>query len=155
MPVAAPAPAPNWRTVVQGLDDARAAAFAHGDAGQLAAIYAPGSPALVRDLAALRALQASRSRAPRLRFEVLEARVIFERGDRVELEVVDRLGPYEVRDARGRMREARKGRGVQRWELTLLRDGSEWRVLEVARATSDQAATMSRAAASRSGRAKE
>ena len=154
------APAPDWRAVVQGLDDARARAFVQGDARPLEAVYAPGSPALAHDLALLHALQGSRSRASGLRFEVLEARRTSGRADRVELQVVDRLLPYHVLDGRGRVREAREGRGVQHWDLTLQRIGGEWRVLEVTRRRDGasepggQPATTARAAESRSGRVK-
>jgi eukaryotic-like serine/threonine-protein kinase len=125
------AAAGHWRSVLAALDARRASAFATVSAGQLATVYAAGSPALRRDRARLDDLAAAGLRVDKLRLRPRSVRVVISSSTRVVLDVVDALDSYDVRTARGALVEARPGRGAAAWRVTLVREGSAWRVYDV------------------------
>jgi hypothetical protein len=125
--------ATRWTEVLAGLDSARAAAFAAADPAGLRGVYAPGSPALRRDAAALRGLRAAGLAAADLRLVPLTVRVAQVRRDRVVLDVEDRMASYRLLRADGSVAAARPGRGRARWSMVLVPGGQGWRVYDVRR----------------------
>jgi hypothetical protein len=125
--------AARWTEVLAGLDSARAAAFAAADPAGLRGVYAPGSPALRRDAAALHGLRAAGLAAADLRLVPMRVRVAQVRRDRVVLDVVDRMAGYRLLRADGSVAAARPGRGRARWSMVLVRGAQGWRVYDVRR----------------------
>ena len=135
-PGARPAPAPHWSQVMAGLDRQRSIAFARGDARQLTAVYAAGAPAGVRDRGALRRLTVAGLHADGLRLRTIEVRdgdQSRSSGRAVTLRVTDLLESYRVVDKHGALVREAPGRGRTSWVVTLRREGSRWRVYDVAR----------------------
>jgi hypothetical protein len=126
-----PALSGRWRSVLVALDGRRAAAFATGKVDALVAVYAAGSPALRRDQRQLHELSSAGLHIERLRLRPSSVRVTTTSDSRVVLTVVDVLEPYDIRTARGALVASRPGRGPTRWQVTLARDGGEWRVDDV------------------------
>jgi hypothetical protein len=122
----------GWRSVLAALDARRASAFAVVSPGRLATVYAAGSPALRRDRARLADLAAAGLHVERLRLRPRSVRLVTRSSARVVLDVVDALDPYDVRTARGALVDARPGRGAGTWRVTLVLEGSGWRVYDVA-----------------------
>jgi eukaryotic-like serine/threonine-protein kinase len=128
---AAASEARRWRSVLVGLDDRRASAFATASPRRLSDVYAAGAPALRRDTAQLVAMVAAGLHVDRVQLRPRSVRVVAESARRVELAVVDVLDPYAVRDARGALVTTRPGRGPASWRVSLVRGGSGWRVYDV------------------------
>jgi hypothetical protein len=126
------AAAGRWWSVLATLDARRASAFAAVSPERLATVYAAGSPALRRDRAWLVDLAAAGLHVDRLRLRPRSVRVVIRSATRVVLDVVDSLDSYDVRTARGALLDARPGRGAATWRVTLVREGSGWRVYDVA-----------------------
>jgi hypothetical protein len=126
------AAAGRWGSVLAALDARRASAFATADPGRLATVYSAGSPALRRDRARLADLASAGLHVERLRMRPRSVRVVTSSSTRVVLDLVDALDSYDVRTARGALVDARPGRGAAAWRVTLVRDGSGWRVYDVA-----------------------
>jgi len=125
------AAAGRWRSVLAALDARRASAFAAVSAGQLATVYAAGSPALRRDRTRLADLAAAGLHVDKLRMRPRSVRVVISSSTRVVLDVEDALDSYDVRSARGALVETRPGRGAATWRVTLVREGRAWRVYDV------------------------
>ena len=126
------AAAGRWGLVLAALDARRASAFAAVSPGRLATVYSAGSPALRRDRARLADLASAGLHVERLRIRPRSVRVVTSSSTRVVLDVVDALDSYEVRTARGALVDARPGRGAATWRVTLVHEGSGWRVYDVA-----------------------
>jgi hypothetical protein len=126
------AAAGRWGLVLAALDVRRASAFATVSPGRLETVYAVGSPALRRDRALLADLATAGLHVERLRLRPRSVRVVVSSSTRVVLDVVDALDPYDVRTGRGALVDARPGRGAATWRVTLVREGSGWRVYDVA-----------------------
>lgn len=89
--VEAPGPELPALAVLHGWDEARAAAWARGDEHALASLYVSGSPAGRRDVALLRRYLARGLHVEDMHTQVLGARVLVHRQDRIVIEVTDRL----------------------------------------------------------------
>ncbi|MCW2601514.1 MAG: serine/threonine protein kinase [Frankiales bacterium] len=98
-----PVPAPDWRSVLRGLDGARADAFARADISRLADVYAPASALLAVDQRAVRGLSRLRRTAVGVEHEVRSLTLVRVEADRVELRVVESLASYHVLDPAGRV----------------------------------------------------
>jgi hypothetical protein len=120
---------PSWATVLARLDAARAEAFARGDAGLLAEVWAAGSPALRSDAATLEGLHRQGRTAEGLRHEVADVRVVTVSGDRVELDVRERLAAYVLRGTSGASPQA-AGPTV-RHRVVLVRGAAGWRLAQI------------------------
>jgi Protein kinase domain len=130
-PSGAAAVAGRWRSVLVRLDAQRASAFAAASSTRLAHVYAADAPALRRDRAQLADLAATGLHVEGLRLRPRSVRVVTSSPRRVILHVLDVLDPYAVRTARGALVDARPGRAVASWRVTLERDAGEWRVYDV------------------------
>ena len=130
-PAPAPTARPDWAAVVQELDRVRERAWAAADPELLRAVYASGTAAGQTDAAALERLRGQGRTAVGVRHRVVGAQARSVTDARVELRVVDVLGPQEVRDARGRLVERRPGRGARAYDVVLLRTAEGWRVEQV------------------------
>ena len=128
---------PDWSTVVRALDRNRHAVLAAGNEADLAAVYAPGSPAGQRDVESLRQFVADRARPRGLRLGVHSVQpVAFDR-DRAMLRVVDFLPGYDLVNPAGQVVRRYQGRGPVAWHLTLVRTAAGWRIYDVTRATAE------------------
>ena len=108
------------------LDTARAHAYATGDAAALAALYLPGSPALVRDLANLAQLRDQGLVARGFRTVVDTVRVTGAGPGWVRLRVVDHIPPFSVSPARPGSDAppvTQSGRGARAFQIVLVRTG--------------------------------
>jgi hypothetical protein len=121
----------DWASVLDGLDDARAEAFAAGDLRALDRVYAAGAPGLASDTALLQPLAAQRQTAHGLRHEVRWVDVLGESASAASLRVVDVLAAYEVRDAAGAVLSRAPARGEQPFLVELTRTAEGWRLVQV------------------------
>ncbi len=123
--------APDWAQLLDDLDAARAAAFADADDHALSSADAPGSPAMVRDLAAVRALAAHGVQARGFRIALLSVQPLSV-GPRVAvLDVTDRRAGYDLVDATGAVVSSQPARGPARWLVDLVRSRPGWLVRDV------------------------
>lgn len=125
----------EWMDVLAELDARRNAAFAAGDAAQLDAVYAPGSPPLSADVARLVELRTAGLTPRGLAIEVVAVNVVEVTPGRVELAVRDRLAAYDLVDASGQVVEHRPARGEREWLVTVVpastagpADPYDWRI---------------------------
>jgi hypothetical protein len=125
------ATAPDWAAVLEELDAVRARAFASGDLGLLAQVYAPGAAGLAADTSLLQELTSAGRTASGVRHQVrsVEEREIGT--DRVRLRVVDVLAGYEVRAADGGVVTRTPARGEAPYDVELARTSDGWRLVEV------------------------
>jgi hypothetical protein len=114
----AASPSPDWLAVVGALDRTRDSAFADADAGELDAIYVPGSGALTTDRATLGRLVAAGQRVRGLQFVLKSVLVVAQSPSEVTLAVADTLASYEVVDAAGVATHV-PGRGIRKWTVVL------------------------------------
>lgn len=121
----------DLRAALVGLDARRATAYAEGDAALLASLYAPGSPALRRDLDDLAALVAQQRHPVGFRSVVSSLRVLSRGADAARLAVVDRVPPFTLVDADGQVVAREPGRGERRFTVSLRRVGERWLYDEV------------------------
>jgi hypothetical protein len=133
----APPAVPDWSTVLDRLDAARAAAFATADGRTLSAVWAAGSAGLAADTAAVHELAGEGETAHGLRHVVQAIEVLaFDEkatGSGVaRLEVVDVLAEHEIRDAAGRVVRRGTGRGARVWLVELAQTPAGWRLVSVA-----------------------
>ncbi|MCW2544489.1 MAG: Serine/threonine protein kinase [Frankiales bacterium] len=119
----------SWSTVLAGLDASRATAFARGDPGVLAEVYAAGSPDLAADTERLRRLTARHERVEGLTHRVVSVRVITEGPEQVTLDVVQSLDAYLLRGP-GPPQQVGPG-PEQRQAFALVRTRSGWRITDV------------------------
>lgn len=138
-PPAPPAPPrpdrSGWASVLAELDARRARAFASGSGDELAGVYVTGSPALRRDQRRLAQLTGAGVRARGLRLIPTRVELARRGTGRVVLHVTDRLAPYELVGADGRVLDQRPGRSEEAWRITLARTPGGWRLVDVARWT--------------------
>ncbi|MGI8534924.1 MAG: protein kinase domain-containing protein [Mycobacteriales bacterium] len=137
--VASTAAAPDWALILDGLDAARAAAFATADQRALSAVWAPGSPGLAADTAAVQDLAADGHTAHGLRhsvqaIEVLAFDDMATTGGVARLKVADVLAEHEIRDAAGSVVRRGAARGETEWLVELVQTPSGWRLVSVAAA---------------------
>lgn len=127
----APGSADNERQVVEGVDAARAAAFAKADPQGLLAVYAPGSPQRESDLVAISALARLRRIALGVRHDIRSVRVRKRSPDRLDLDVVESLRAYQVRDVAGSVIGSAVAGPDVHVEMLLRRVDAAWRVEQV------------------------
>lgn len=130
---ASPSPTgpPDWRAVLDGLDAARAAAFAEGDPARLAQTDAPGSPALAADAALLAQLTAAGRTARGVRHELRAVQQVSFDGTTARLRIRDVLPGYQVLDGSGAVVEQRPARGEAGYEVVVVRTPAGFRLREV------------------------
>lgn len=131
LPQAEATPAPDWLGVLEQLDAERGTAFALGDVERLSAVYAPDTPGLAADVAALGQLAAHGRTAHGLRHELRRAELLDRSGDTVRLRVLDVLPGYEVRSADGAVVSRAAGRGERVFLVDLVRTSEGWRLVQL------------------------
>ena len=122
---------PGWDQVVHELDQARARAFAAGDAALLREVYLSSSPQLAVDAARVAALARLRRTAVGVEHEVTAVQPLSQGATAVQLRVVERLAAFDVLDALGRVVEHYAAGPVRTRVLLLDRAGGGWRVRSV------------------------
>jgi hypothetical protein len=117
----------SWRTVLDRLYDARAEAYASLSVAGLESVHTPGSSLRAADSAEITRLRRSGVQVRDFAPEVVEVRSATRRGDRVELQLVDRWPAYRVvgDDGSARVVPARRERVVA---MVLLRGSDGWRI---------------------------
>jgi hypothetical protein len=130
-PAAPRAATPDWRAVLDGLDAARAAAFASGDASLLTGVYAPGSPLLPADRAAIARLRAAGQLARGVRHALHTVVVRSYAGGAARLRTVDVLAAYEVVDPSGRVVQQAPARAARAFVVDVVRTAAGWRLQAV------------------------
>jgi hypothetical protein len=135
-PSATPAsPRPgDWRGTLAVLDTARARAFERGELTALAAVDAPGSPALAGDTALMRDMLSRGAHASGLRQDVLALEVRQVTPARVVLRTTDRLRSYSFLDRNGRVLTTAPEKPAERHEVTLTKTAAGWRISTVSSA---------------------
>jgi hypothetical protein len=130
---AAPSPAsPAWSSLLDRLDAARAAAFAAADPARLADVYAPGSPGLAADTAAIGRLRAAGQTARGVRHAVQSVQETAYDGTTARLRVVDVLAAYDVLGRDGAVVSRSAPRGEAAYAVELRRGPDGWRLWQVA-----------------------
>jgi hypothetical protein len=127
--------APDWVTVLGGLDRARGSAFAAADPALLSAADVEGGEAYVRDLALVDALRRGRAVAEGWATRLVSVTERSRSGSRAELLVTDRLAAYVLRGEGGEVVDRRAGRGERRWVVHLASTADGWRIERVEQAT--------------------
>ena len=127
-PAPAASTAPSWPVILSSLDEARAKAFAAADPAALAGVYAPTSPLLRADRAAIARLRAEGRRARGVRHRFTTAAVTAQHDLTVVLRVVDELAAYEVVDAAGRVVSRTAPRSKAAFRVQLVRTAAGWRL---------------------------
>ena len=94
-------------------------------------VDAPDSPAMARDMAALRVLSASGARPRAYTQRLTSVAVLQTYGDRTVLSVRDLRAAYDLVDTSGRVVEHRAARPEASWQVELVRLGGDWRVADV------------------------
>jgi hypothetical protein len=130
----APGASGDWSTVLTDLDSRRDAAFARLDASLVVSVDAPGSRALMADMAALRSLLAAGVHPSGLRSVVRSVAVLSVTSDSARLSVTDERPGYRLVRADGAAVLTRPARGVATWQVVLVRRQGRWAVSEVAAA---------------------
>lgn len=134
-PAAGRTPRPSgWRGRLDGLDRARASAYARGEPAVLRSVYVAGSRALATDTATLRRYLADGLRVRDMRLEVSGVSVVRHSARTAVLVVTDRLAGYDVVDAVGRVVRHEPGRGPVRWRITLRDVEGRWLIADSRRA---------------------
>jgi hypothetical protein len=122
---------PDWTTVLDHLDAARAEAFRTADVAALAAVYAPGSSLLPADRAAIERLRAHGWSASGVRHTVARLAVSSSTGTAATLRVTDRLASYDVVDSAGRVVQRTAPRADAAFVVTVVRTPQGWRLQQV------------------------
>lgn len=130
-PGADPAAASGWWVILASLDRSRGQAFATGDVRRLGSVYAPGSPLLAADRAALRRLVAARLTANGVRHEIRRVELSAYDGRSVVLRMADVLAAYDVVDAAGRVVHRTAPRAQAWFLVTLVRTAQGWRLQQI------------------------
>lgn len=97
----APPAIPDWRRILERLDEIRADALERAEPAVLTKVYAGGSPGLAADTAALLRLRTAGLSARGVRHEFQSVQQTSYDGKRAVLRVVDALAAYDVVDAAG------------------------------------------------------
>ena len=122
----------DWQRELDGVDAARAAAFAAADPALLAAADAPGSPAMTADRAALASLQARGWAARGVRHRLLEVTTVLQSAQGALLRVVDERLAVTTVDGTGRVVAALALRSRASYDVELVRVPAGWRLARVA-----------------------
>ena len=117
----------RWAGVLGELDDIRAEAFAASDPALLDRVYAPRSRARAADAATIRDYERRGARVTGADLILVSCRVEEATAGRVELEVIDRLGPARVVWADGTSRALPRDLPTRR-AVTLVRTPDGWRI---------------------------
>ncbi len=131
VPTAVASAPPDWRAVVEDLNQRRAALLAHPDPARVADVDAPGSSAAASDAALVRALRARGATARGFETTLVSLRVRSSGPVRTDVEVVDRLAPHTIVTVGGQVVERRPGRGARTTVLALVHGAAGWRVAQV------------------------
>lgn len=123
-------PADHWATVVDDLDQVRAAAFASADPGLLDKVYAPGSAARTVDAALIADYADRGGRVVGARLRALSCRVLSETGRTARLDVVDRLDDARVMWSDGSSHDLPRDRPSRR-TIILVNTAEGWRIAGV------------------------
>jgi len=134
--LASPPAAPDWPAVLDGLDAARAAAFATVDQRALSAVWASGSPGLAADTTAVQDLAQDGHTAHGLRHavqavEVLAVDETATTGAVARLRIIDVLAEHEIHDAAGGVVRREAARGATDWIVELVQTPAGWRLASV------------------------
>jgi hypothetical protein len=122
---------PDWRSILDAVDRARAGAFASGDAAALTGVYAPASPLLAADRAAITRLTAAGQQARGVRHTIRDVAVTSLDDKRAVLRVVDELSAYEVVDASGRVVSPTAPRAAKAYVVRLVNTRAGWRLAAI------------------------
>lgn len=118
--------------VLHDWDSRRAKAWAQGDQEALSGLYAPGASAGRADVALLRRYIARGLVVLDLRMQVLRARVLVARPDRLEMEVTDRLASATaVRTGEKAIGRRLPADGPTTRRLVLRRERGQWLMASV------------------------
>lgn len=118
--------------VLQGLVEARAAAWAERDPAALTACFTGGSAALASDESLLARAEQAGHRYEGLGFTVVDVRVTAESQDRLALEATIETSSYAVRtDAPGGASVSERAATTADVRLTMLLTEAGWRISEV------------------------
>jgi hypothetical protein len=120
-------PATDWRAVLTGLDEARAAAFAAADPLALAQVYVVGTHALATDRAALQQLTDRHLTARGLRHVVTSVDPLRSTALRADLQVAEALSGFDLVGVDGQVQHTATGSVVRR-VVVLRRTQQGWRV---------------------------
>lgn len=126
-----PAAAPDWRAVLDSLDRRRSEAFAAGEPAALGAIYAPGSPLLTADRAAMAQLTSASRRARGLRHRIRAALLVSYDGRLAVVRSTDDLAAFDLVDASGQVVEHSPPRPAASFVVKLVRTPAGWRLTEI------------------------
>jgi hypothetical protein len=129
----APASAREWTRTLAALDTRRESAFALAEQRLLDEVYVPGSPPLAADQQAVQSLRASRATALGVRHDVRRVRVLTVEGERVRLELADRMPAYRIVDAAGATLRTVPARGEETFQVELARTPAGWRIATLSR----------------------
>jgi len=121
----------EWRGVLERLDGVRAEAFALADPERLDEVYAPDSPALAADRAAVDELVAAGLTVEGARHEVRDVTLLESAPQRARLRVVDVLAAHSVLAVDGAVVEERPARAPAAVEMELVDIGGAWRIAAV------------------------
>ena len=127
--VATPASAADWRPLIEELYARRAQCFTAATPDLLGDVYAPGSPQLAADAEHARALAAAGQELRGFAPAVVAVTGASVRGDRAELDLIDRWPDYEVvPSAGGPALRVAPGRPETAVRMVLLRTPEGWRI---------------------------
>ncbi|HSI26073.1 MAG TPA: hypothetical protein VK948_01595 [Aeromicrobium sp.] len=115
--------------ILAGLDQERAAAYALVDPGRLRQVYSPASVA-ADDRAVIESYRRRGARVAGAVMHRISCAVAARTPDRIDLDVVDQLGPAVAISRQGRIRLLPRD-GPTRHGITLIRTGAGWRIAAV------------------------
>ena len=123
-----PAPDDQWATTLAELDRDRAEAFAQADPSRLDAVYVAGSRARRTDAASIEAYARRGGRVAGAELRILTCHVVSSTPDRVQLDVVDRLGDARVEWGDGTSTDLPRDEPSRRL-VTVARTPDGWRIM--------------------------
>ena len=121
----------DWTAVVSGLDRVRGHAFGSGERRELEQVYAPGSPLLAADTAALADLGSRQASARGLLHRVLSVEAGAVSHGRAEVVVTEALSPYTLVGAHGQVLERHTAGPAVRVLMVLLHTPGGWRIDQI------------------------
>jgi len=139
--------------VLKAWDDDRAAAYETGDVAALARLYVPRSATGRRDVEVLRSYRLRGLRVEGMQTQILKLSVVSATGQRIELQVTDRLAAATAVGEFGRWRLPRDRATNER--VVLVRYADSWRVARVKADSAGQAPSAEASTSATVGSAKE
>jgi serine/threonine protein kinase len=127
-PSSDPTDAVAWTSVVAGLEERRAQAFATADPALLAEVYAPDAAGYRLDRSTIRSLRSRGLHARGFSATVERVRPAWATAGSARLRVTDRLSGYTLVDASGRVAGHGAARSERAFTLLLVRGADGWRV---------------------------